>query len=38
VCAYYRCNRTVGQEYLSLLSSEELEIMKKQQETGGLKK
>ena len=38
VCAYYQCNRTVGQEYLSLLSSEELEIMKKQQETGGLKK
>jgi len=37
VCEYYACNRTVGREYLSLLSSDELEIMKQQQETGGIK-
>ena len=38
VCAYYKCNRIVGQEYLSLLSSEQLNIMKKQQDTGGIKR
>lgn len=38
VCRYYECNRTIGKEYLSLLSSEQLEIMKQQLETGGLNK
>jgi len=38
VCSYYNCNTTVGQEYLSLLSSEELQIIKKQQEVGGINK
>lgn len=38
VCAYYKCNRIIGQEYLSLLSSEQLDIMKKQQDTGGIKR
>ena len=38
VCAYYKCNRVIGQEYLSLLSSEQLDIMKKQQDTGGIKR
>ena len=37
VCAYYQCNNTRGQEYLSLLSSEQLEMIKKQLETGGVK-
>ena len=38
VCNYYKCNRIIGQEYLSLLSSDELRIMKEQQEIGGVKK
>jgi len=38
VCAYYKCNRVIGQEYMSLLSSEQLDIMKKQQDTGGIKR
>ena len=38
VCAYYKCNRVIGLEYLSLLSSEQLDIMKKQQDTGGIKR
>ena len=38
VCAYYKCNRVIGQEYLSLLSSEQLDIMKKQQDTGCIKR
>ena len=38
VCSYYNCNATIGLEYLSLLSSEQLKIIKKQQETGGIKK
>lgn len=38
VCQYYNCNSTVGQEYLSLLSSEQLQIIKKQQEVGGINK
>lgn len=37
VCEVYQCNRTVGREYLSLLSSNDIEIMKQQQETGGIK-
>jgi hypothetical protein len=38
VCAYYSCNKSVGREYLSLLSPEHIMFMKKQQETGGIKK
>jgi hypothetical protein len=38
VCAHYKCNKIVGQEYLSLLSSDQLIILKQQQETGGIKK
>jgi hypothetical protein len=37
VCAYYDCNTTRGQEYLSLLSSEQIEMIKKELETGGIK-
>ena len=37
VCAYYKCNRNLGRDYLSLLSSEQIEIMKQQLETGGVK-
>ena len=35
VCEFYKCNRNVGREYLSLLSSDQLDIMKQQLETGG---
>jgi hypothetical protein len=38
VCEYYQCNRNLGKDYLSLLSSEQLNIMKQQLETGGIKK
>lgn len=38
VCEYYNCNRKVGREYLSLLSKEQIQIMKKEQEKGGNKK
>ena len=37
VCAYYKCNRNVGREYLSLLTSDQLKIMEQEQETGGIK-
>ena len=36
VCQFYQCNRKTGQEYLSLLSSDQLDIMKEQQEIGGI--
>lgn len=36
VCAYYKCNRNVGRDYLSLLSREQLNIMEQQLETGGI--
>lgn len=36
VCAYYKCNRNIAKDYLPLLSSEELNIMKKQLQTGGV--
>lgn len=35
VCEYYNCNKVVGREYLSLLSSEQLKTMKEQKEKGG---
>jgi len=37
VCAYYQCNRNIGRDYLSLLSSEQINIMEQQLETGGIK-
>lgn len=37
VCSYYDCNKSVGAEYLSLLTETQLEIMKKQKEIGGMK-
>lgn len=36
VCSYYGCNRNVGRDYLSLLSRDELDIMRQQLETGGI--
>jgi hypothetical protein len=38
VCAYYNVNPIVGREYLSLLTKEQIQIMKKEQEKGGTKK
>ena len=35
VCAFYQCNRNVAREYLSLLSVDKLNMIKKEQETGG---
>lgn len=37
VCDYYNCNKTIGQTYLSLLSKDQITVMKKQKETGGIK-
>jgi len=37
VCTIYECNRNVGKEYLRLLSPEQLELLKKQQQKGGKK-
>mgnify|MGYP003607000510 FL=1 len=37
VCETYACNRRVGQEYLSLLSREQLESLKEQRRKGGTK-
>jgi hypothetical protein len=36
VCEYYQCNRNIGRDYLSLLSSEQLNIMEQQLQTGGI--
>lgn len=38
VCEFYQCNKNLGKDYLSLLSSEQLNIMKQQLETGGIKR
>lgn len=35
VCEYYNCNKVVGRDYLSLLTSEQLNLMKEQKEKGG---
>ena len=37
ICGFYQCNKTRAREYLSLLNMEQLDIMKKQLETGGVK-
>ena len=36
VCEYYKCNRNVGRDYLSLLSPKQLDFMKKQLQIGGV--
>lgn len=36
VCEYYKCNRNIGREYLSLLSKEQLHTMEQQLKTGGI--
>lgn len=35
VCEVYECNRTVGNEYLSLLTQDQLEALRKQRRKGG---
>ena len=35
ICDYYQCNRIRGKEYVSLLTSEQLEQMKEQRKKGG---
>ncbi len=35
VCTVYECNRNVGKDYLTLLSPEQLELLKRQQQKGG---
>jgi hypothetical protein len=35
VCEVYKCNRTVGVEYLSLLTQDQLESLKEQRRKGG---
>lgn len=37
VCEVYNCNRTVGKQYLSLLSPDQLEALKQQRQKGGAK-
>lgn len=38
VCKTYGCNKNIGKEYLALLSREQLDTMKKEQEKGGTKR
>ena len=38
ICDYYSCNPNVGRQYLALLSEEQLQIITKRKEKGGLKK
>ena len=38
VCKTYACNVTVGKEYLELLTRDQIDTMKKEQEQGGTKK
>lgn len=37
VCEYYGCNKILAKEYLSLLTSEQLKVMKEQKQKGGTK-
>lgn len=37
VCETYNCNRTVGKQYLSLLSPDQIEALKQQRQKGGAK-
>jgi len=36
VCEYYQCNKNIGREYLSVLSSEQIKLIKKELEIGGV--
>ena len=38
ICEYYRCNSKIGREYLSLLSKDQITIIKKELDKGGNKK
>lgn len=38
VCEVYACNRRVGQEYLSLLTPEQVKLLKEQRRIGGKEK
>lgn len=37
VCQHYKCSKRVGEQYMNLLTTEQLELLKKQQQTGGTK-
>jgi hypothetical protein len=37
ICELYGVNRNVGKEYLALLTREQLDMIKQEQETGGIK-
>ena len=37
ICEYYGCNKKIGIEYLSLLTSEQVKTMREQKEKGGNK-
>ena len=37
ICEFYGVNRNVGKEYLTLLTRDQLDMMKEQQKTGGIK-
>jgi hypothetical protein len=36
ICKHYECNRNVGRDYLSLLSSEQIEMIRQRQKIGGI--
>lgn len=36
ICQHYQCNYNVGKQYLNLLSSEQLQYIRQQQEQGGI--
>lgn len=38
ICNHYSCNPNIGREYLSLLSSEQIDNIKKEQKVGGIEK
>lgn len=37
ICSYYECSKDVAQAYLSILTSDQINVMKKQKEKGGNK-
>jgi hypothetical protein len=36
ICNAYQCNKRVAKQYLNILSDEQLTLLKKEQETGGV--
>lgn len=38
ICNKYDCNRMIAKQYVDLLTNEQLELLKQEQEKGGLKK